>query len=35
VPITIRFRDHGAGRPIVLVHGYTLDGDSWGAVAST
>ena len=33
--IAIRFRDRGAGRPIVLVCGYPLDGGSWGAVAST
>jgi non-heme chloroperoxidase len=33
--IAIHFRDHRAGRPIVLVDGYPLDGDSWGAVAST
>jgi non-heme chloroperoxidase len=33
--IAIHFRDHGAGRPIVLVDGYPLGGDSWGAVAST
>lgn len=34
-PIAMRFRDRGAGRPTVLVCGYPLDGDSWGAVAST
>jgi non-heme chloroperoxidase len=27
--IAIHYRDHGAGRPIVLVHGYPLDGNSW------
>ena len=27
--ITIHYRDHGLGRPIVLVHGYPLDGNSW------
>jgi non-heme chloroperoxidase len=27
--IAIHFSDHGAGRPIVLVHGYPLDGNSW------
>ena len=27
--IEIHYRDHGAGRPIVLVHGYPLDGNSW------
>ena len=33
--IAIGFREGGTGRPIVLVCGYPLDGDSWGAVAST
>jgi non-heme chloroperoxidase len=27
--IAIHYRDHGSGRPIVLVHGYPLDGNSW------
>jgi non-heme chloroperoxidase len=27
--IEIHYRDHGAGPPIVLVHGYPLDGNSW------
>jgi pimeloyl-ACP methyl ester carboxylesterase len=27
--IEIHYRDHGSGRPIVLVHGYPLDGNSW------
>lgn len=27
--IAIHYRDHGAGPPIVLVHGYPLDGNSW------
>jgi non-heme chloroperoxidase len=27
--IEIHYNDHGAGRPIVLVHGYPLDGNSW------
>jgi non-heme chloroperoxidase len=27
--IEIHFRDHGSGRPIVLIHGYPLDGNSW------
>jgi hypothetical protein len=31
----IRVRARGAGRRTVLVCGYRLDGDSWGAVAST
>jgi non-heme chloroperoxidase len=27
--ITIHYEDHGAGRPVVLIHGYPLDGNSW------
>jgi non-heme chloroperoxidase len=27
--IAIHYRDHGAGRPIMLIHGYPLDGNSW------
>jgi non-heme chloroperoxidase len=27
--IQINYRDHGNGRPIVLIHGYPLDGNSW------
>ena len=27
--IQIHYADHGAGRPIVLIHGYPLDGNSW------
>ena len=28
-PIEIYYEDHGAGRPVVLIHGYPLDGRSW------
>jgi non-heme chloroperoxidase len=28
-PIGIHYEDHGGGRPIVLIHGYPLDGNSW------
>ena len=28
-PIEIHYEDHGAGDPIVLIHGYPLDGNSW------
>jgi non-heme chloroperoxidase len=28
-PITIHYEDHGEGQPVVLVHGYPLDGNSW------
>jgi non-heme chloroperoxidase len=27
--IEIHYRDHGIGSPIVLIHGYPLDGNSW------
>ena len=27
--IQIHYEDHGGGRPIVLIHGYPLDGNSW------
>jgi non-heme chloroperoxidase len=27
--IEIYYEDHGSGRPIVLIHGYPLDGNSW------
>jgi non-heme chloroperoxidase len=29
VPIEIHYEDHGSGDPIVLIHGYPLDGNSW------
>src|SRR6201996_2322334 len=28
--IEIHYNDHGTGKPIVLIHGYPLDADSWG-----
>ncbi|MEV4126213.1 alpha/beta hydrolase [Nocardia sp. NPDC049707] len=28
-PIELYYEDHGTGQPIVLVHGYPLDGHSW------
>ena len=28
-PIEIHYEDHGSGRPVVLIHGYPLDGNSW------
>jgi pimeloyl-ACP methyl ester carboxylesterase len=28
-PIELYYEDHGTGRPIVLIHGYPLDGHSW------
>jgi non-heme chloroperoxidase len=28
-PIEIHYDDHGSGHPIVLIHGYPLDGNSW------
>src|SRR5438094_4614634 len=27
--ILIHYRDHGSGQPIVLIHGYPLNGNSW------
>jgi non-heme chloroperoxidase len=28
-PIEIHYEDHGTGRPVVMVHGYPLNGNSW------
>ena len=28
-PIEIHYEDHGTGQPVVLIHGYPLDGNSW------
>src|SRR3954451_14594628 len=28
-PIEIHYEDHGSGAPVVLIHGYPLDGNSW------
>ena len=28
-PIDIYYEDHGSGQPVVLIHGYPLNGDSW------
>ena len=28
-PIDIYYEDHGSGQPVVLIHGYPLDGHSW------
>src|ERR1700754_1500422 len=28
-PIDIYYEDHGSGQPIVLIHGYPLNSDSW------
>ena len=28
-PINIHYEDHGSGQPIVLIHGYPLNGNSW------
>jgi non-heme chloroperoxidase len=28
-PIDIHYEDHGTGQPVVLIHGYPLDGNSW------
>jgi non-heme chloroperoxidase len=28
-PIEIHYEDHGSGKPVVLIHGYPLNGNSW------
>ena len=28
-PVELHFEDHGAGQPVVLIHGFPLDGHSW------
>lgn len=28
-PVEIHYEDHGGGQPVVLIHGYPLDGNSW------
>src|SRR4051812_11823165 len=28
-PIEIHYEDHGRGQPVVLIHGYPLNGNSW------
>ncbi|AWB96707.1 alpha/beta hydrolase [Agromyces badenianii] len=28
-PIELHYEDHGSGQPVVLIHGYPLDGRSW------
>ena len=28
-PIELFYEDHGTGAPVVLIHGYPLDGRSW------
>ncbi|MEV0586188.1 alpha/beta hydrolase [Nonomuraea sp. NPDC050310] len=28
-PVELHYEDHGSGRPVVLIHGYPLNGDSW------
>lgn len=28
-PVDLYYEDHGAGQPVVLIHGYPLDGHSW------
>ena len=27
--INLYYEDHGSGQPVLLIHGYPLDGDSW------
>ncbi|THA62116.1 alpha/beta hydrolase [Streptomyces sp. A0958] len=28
-PVELYYEDHGTGQPVVLIHGYPLDGNSW------
>jgi len=28
-PIEVHYEDHGSGQPVVLIHGYPLNGNSW------
>src|SRR3984893_12382024 len=28
-PIEVHYEDHGAGQPVVLIHGYQLSGRAW------
>ncbi|WP_127783686.1 alpha/beta hydrolase [Rhodococcus sp. X156] len=28
-PVELYYEDHGSGQPVVLIHGYPLDGSSW------
>jgi non-heme chloroperoxidase len=28
-PVVLYYEDHGSGQPVVLIHGYPLDGHSW------
>ncbi len=28
-PIDLYYEDHGSGKPVVLIHGYPLNGNSW------
>ena len=28
-PIEIYYEDHGSGAPVVLIHGWPLNGDAW------
>jgi non-heme chloroperoxidase len=33
--IEIHYEDHGNGRPVVLIHGYPLNGTSWSAKSAS
>ncbi len=33
--ISLYYEDHGAGQPVVLIHGYPLDGSSWEKQTAT
>lgn len=34
-PIDVYYEDHGSGQPVVLIHGYPLDGHSWERQTAT
>jgi pimeloyl-ACP methyl ester carboxylesterase len=29
MPIEVNYEDHGSGQPVVLIHGWPLNGDAW------
>ena len=33
-PIELHYEDHGAGQPVVLIHGYPLSGRAWDSQVS-
>jgi non-heme chloroperoxidase len=33
--IDLYYEDHGSGKPVVLIHGYSMSGSSWEKQATT